>query len=126
MDWIARLLGLFYLLGGLFALRQAHANAMLDKVMAAMTPDGDSRADRIAGAWMSVGAGLTLLSGALLLLLSRWAVPAFLLCWSCQAVYLLWARRQDDYGRPATVRAFVGYSAAAAAVVWWASAGVLG
>jgi hypothetical protein len=118
MIWIAYLVGGFYLLGGLVALRQARMNLFLDKALAAISLEPTAREDRIAGAWMLGASVLTVASGATLVLRSRWAVAAFGLCWLAQAVYLLWATRTRDYGRQATINAFALYTAATLLVVW--------
>lgn len=125
MHWMALTLGGFYLLGGLVALRQARMNLVLDRALARISLEATPRDDRIAGAAMLTGAVLTILSGGVLLLHSRWAVVAFGLCWSAQAVYLLWAVRTEDYGRPATIKAFGLYTLATLAVVWLAMDGAL-
>lgn len=118
MNWLAYVIGAFYLLGGLSALRQARLNLMLDRALVAVSVLTITREDRIVGAWMFAAAVLTVGSGAALLVLSRWAVPVFVLCWLSQAVYLLWAMRTKDYGRMATIQAFGLYTAATLVVVW--------
>lgn len=125
MNWIALSFGGFYLLGGLVALRQARMNLLLDKALAQISLEATPRDDRIAGIAMLTGAVLTVLSGAVLLLHSRWAVAAFGLCWMVQGVYLLWAVRTEDYGQPATIRAFGLYTLATGMVLWLAMSGVL-
>ncbi len=125
MHWMALTLGGFYLYGGLVALRQARMNLVLDEALARISLEATPRDDRIAGVAMLTGAGLTVLSGAVLLLHSRWAVAAFGLCWLTQAVYLLWAVRTEDYGRPATIKAFGLYTLATLAVLWLAMDGAL-
>lgn len=125
MSWLAYVIGAFYLLGGLVALRQARVNLMLDRALAAVSLVTITREDRIVGAWMVAAAVLTLGSGAALLALSRWAVPVFVLCWLSQALYLLWAVRTKDYGRMATVQAFALYTLATLLVVWLHQAEIL-
>lgn len=118
MIWIAYLIGAFYLLGGLAALHQARMNLFMDKALAAISLAPTPREDRIVAIWMFAASVLTILSGAALLFRSRWAVAAFGLCWAAQAIYLLWATRTRDYGKPATINAFVIYTLASLMVVW--------
>lgn len=125
MSWLAFVIGAFYLVGGLAALRQAHLNLTFDRALATIHLGAVTREDRIVGLWMLAAAGLTIVSGAVLLALSRWAVAAFALCWLAQAVYLLWAMGTRDYGRMATIQAFALYTVAAMTVAWMAQAGVL-
>lgn len=126
MHWIAFLIGGFYLVGGLFALRQARMNLLLDQALSRISLKPTSQEDRIAGVWMFAASFLTIGSGLALIFLSRWAVIVFGLCWLSQAVYLLWASRTEDYGRPATVNAFILYTFASALVLWFWTRGVLG
>lgn len=126
MTWLAYCIGAFYLLGGLAALRQARLNLLLDKALAAANLVSISRDDRIVAVWMFVAAALTVSSGISLLLLSRWAVLLFGLCWLSQAAYLIWAVQTRDYGRMATIHAFGIYTVATLTVTWMARTGVLG
>lgn len=118
MIWFAYMIGAFYLLGGLVALRQARLNLILDRALAAVSLVSITREDRIVGAWMFTAAVLTVASGAALLMLSRWAAPVFALCWLSQAIYLLWAMRSKDYGQMATIQAFALYTVATLMVFW--------
>lgn len=125
-------MGLVYLLGGLFALRQAGMNWALDASVARITLEPTPARERIAATAMVAAAGLTLASGAALALLSGAAIWLFGACWATQAAYLLWAQRgyapedeSDRRGRRRTINAFALYSLATAWVLWLGGSGRL-
>lgn len=130
MEWIARLVGAFYIFAGGMTVRQAILNWRMERVLGVFM--GTSRTEMAADVMLAVIAVLALLSGLTLAFLSRWAVPAFVACWMAQASYLLWARRWYVPAEPelqvlrrATINAFAVYTAPAAAVLWWSQMGVL-
>ena len=125
MDWVARFVGLFYLLGGLAVLRKAQMNALLDKALSQITLKPVDRAERIMGVWLYAVGALTALSGGLLLFLSRWAVVAFVACWLGHTTYLFWARRHPDLGVTGPTAAVILYGIATLAVIAWSWTGVL-
>lgn len=131
MVWVARLIGAFYVVTGVFALWQSVHNWRLSQAFAGLVPP--SPTDRAADVVLGVGAGLVLFSGSLLFLLRSGAVAAFLLCWTVQAGYLLWAQRfrppEDPFalqGRRQTINAFSLYSIATLFVLWLQATQVLG
>jgi len=130
MEWIARLVGAFYIFAGVLTVRQAILNWRMERVLGAFmgTPPSEKAADVMLG----VIAVLTLLSGLTLVLFSRWAAPAFVACWLAQAGYLLWAQRWHVPVEPellklrrATINAFAAYTGPTLAVLWWSQSGVL-
>lgn len=130
MEWIARLVGAFYVFAGVLTVRQAILNWRMERVFGAFL--GTPPAEKAADVMLAIIAVLTLLSGLTLALLSRWAAPAFLACWLAQAGYLLWAQRwhlPEDAElralRRATINAFAVYTAPTLAVLWWSQSGVL-
>ena len=132
MEWVARALGLFYVLGGLFALRAARMNSLLDKALSAieLNPVPAVEKVRAAGLWTSVI--LTPASGLALLLLSRWAAWLFVLNLVLQAAYLVWASiwlkpedALEEKGRRQTINAALSWTFATAAVLWWTWTGLL-
>ena len=132
MEWVARALGAFYVLGGLYALKAARENNFYDKILAAidLTPTPVREKVRAAALWG--GALLTAAGGLALLLLSRWAVWIFVLNLVLQLAYLLWAARwlkpedeADAIGRKRTQNAAIIWGAATLAVIWWTREGVL-
>lgn len=130
MEWIARLVGAFYVFAGVLTVRQAILNWRLERVFGAFM--GTPPSEKAADVMLSIIAVLTLLSGLTLVLLSRWAAPAFLACWIAQAGYLLWAQRWHVPSEPellrlrrATINAFAVYTAPTLAVLWWSQSGVL-
>jgi hypothetical protein len=129
MEWAARAIGVFYVLGGLMLLYQAWLNWRLQRALADVMTI--SFHDHVADCVIALGGVLVLASGATLAALSGWAVAAFVAGWAIQAVYLLWANRAelDDpiaSGRLKSIHAFAGYTAATGLVLWLPVAGVLG
>ena len=130
MEWIARLVGSFYVFAGVVLIRQAVINWRLERTFGAFleTPREEKTADVV----LSVMAVLVLVSGLMLLVLHHWAVIAFLACWALQAAYLLWAsrwRRPENAElaklRRQTTNAFFVYTGAAVFVLWAAQRGSL-
>lgn len=114
LGWFARAVGLFYLVGGLFALRAWRMNAFLDDAIARISLEATDPAERTRGLAMLIASGLTALSGLLLIFLLKAAVAAFLLNAASQAAYLFWARKalppedeSDALGRRRTTNAFI-------------------
>lgn len=130
MEWIARLVGAFYVFAGVLTVRQAINNWRLERVLGAFL--GTPPSEKAADVMLSIIAVLTLLSGLTLAFLSRWAAPAFVACWLAQAGYLLWAQRWHVPEGPellklrrATINAFAVYTAPTLSVLWWSQSGVL-
>ena len=130
MEWIARLVGAFYVFAGVLTVRQAINNWRLERVLGAFL--GTPPSEKAADVMLSIVAVLTLLSGLTLAFLSRWAAPAFVACWLAQAGYLLWAQRWHVPEGPellklrrATINAFAVYTAPTLSVLWWSQSGVL-
>ena len=97
LGWIARGVGLFYLVGGLFVLRAARIERLLDEAIYKITlekpePDPADRLRLRLGNMFAI-AILTMVSGVLLIFLLRAAVYAFLANAALQGAYLTWARR---------------------------------
>lgn len=112
--WIARGVGLFYVVGGLLTLRAAHTNSFLDEALAAIAGEPTSAAERLRGWTLWIGGALTTLAGLLLAPLLKAAVAAFLLNAAWQAAYLAWASKAlpptnevERLGRRRTTNAFV-------------------
>lgn len=125
MDWIARFVGFFYLLGSVGVIHRARLNAVLDKGLAGITLKPTPRHERIIRAWMFLMAAMLAVSGGLLLFLSRWAVVAFVVCWAAQALYLVWYSRLPDSEQARPTPAFILYGVATLAVLGWGWTGVL-
>ena len=130
MEWIARLVGAFYVFAGVLTVRQAINNWRLERVLGAFL--GTPPSEKAADVMLSIIAVLTLLSGLTLAFLSRWAAAAFVACWLAQAGYLLWAQRWHVPEEPellklrrATINAFAVYTAPTLSVLWWSQSGVL-
>ena len=132
MEWIARAVGAFYIVGGLFALRAARTNDLLDRALAGIEMKPTPRAERLRAAGLWVGGAMTAASGVALLLLSRWAVWLFLANLLLQALYLavasVWLRPEtelDALGRRRTVNAALFWTCATIAVLIWSRNGLL-
>ena len=127
-------MGVFYVVAGLFALRQVLINWRMERVIASVLPASlaSSPTERAADIMLAMGSVLVLASGAALLMLQPWAVLAFLACWGAQAAYLLWAQRWyrprcpiSARGRRETLNAFAVYSVATLLVLSMPMAGLL-
>ncbi len=132
MEWFARFVGAFYLLGGLFALRAARMNHLLDKALSAIDLKPTPAVEQVRGITLTIGAVLTALSGLALLLLFRWSAWIFLANLLLQLAYLLWASRwlkpedeADRKGRERTRNAAILWGLATLAVIWWTREGLL-
>ncbi len=78
LGWIARAVGLFYLLGGLLTVRAGRTETFLDDAIARIGGEPTDPAERLRG-WSMLAIGLlTAASGLLLVLLLKAAVYAFL------------------------------------------------
>ena len=131
MEWAARAIGVFYVLGGLMLLYQAWLNWRLQRALSGLIPV--SVTDQVGDGVIALGAMLVLASGAARAALSGWAVAAFLAGWTIQALYLLWNDRAVRIaeptalsGRRRSVHAFAGYTAVTALVLCLPMLGVLG
>lgn len=130
MEWAARAIGVFYVLGGLMLLYQAWANWRIQRALPGFL--SPSLTDQAADIVIALGGVLVLVAGAALALLSAWAVMAFLAGWVIQAAYLIWAARWmrpreavADNGRRGSVDAFAAYTMATAAVLCLPLLGIL-
>ena len=130
MEWAARAIGVFYLVGGLMLLYQAWANWRLQQALPRFL--SPSPTEQTADGIIAVGGLMVLVSGLALALLSTWAVLALLAGWAIQAGYLIWAARCHrpreavaDHGRRRSVDAFAAYTMATAAVLCLPMLGIL-
>lgn len=131
MEWAARAIGVFYVLGGLMLLYQAWLNWRLQRAVACLIPL--TAHEQVADGLIALGGLLVLASGIALAALSAWAVTAFLAGWTIQAAYLLWAARCAAprepvavVGRRRSIHAFAGYTAVTGLVLLLPLMGVLG
>jgi hypothetical protein len=131
MEWAARAIGVFYVLGGLMLLYQAWLNWRLQRALAGLV--AIPVAEHVGDGVIVLAGVLIMLSGATLAALSGWAVIAFMAGWTVQALYLLWTDQAPRIGQPEavscrrrSVHAFTGYTAATGIVLWLPTVGVLG
>jgi len=115
LESLLRCFGLFWIVGGVFAFRQAQMADLIDNALDAST---QTKEDRLINRFLYIGAILTFLSGLGLVVMSRWAlIPVGLLVGS-QLVYFgikyerLKSAKTDDERleatiNPATLNAFV-------------------
>lgn len=122
MEWAARAIGVFYVMGGLLLLSQSWLNWRLQAELSRFVRIRlDDYVEELATA---LGGVMVLASGLALALLSTWAVSAFVSGWILQAIYLLWASR-GAWSRSAfvvrcrrqSVHAFAGFTAVTALVL---------
>lgn len=130
MEWAARAIGGFYVLGGLMLLHQTWLSWRLQRALSGLV--STSLTDHLAEGVIALGGLLVLASGLALVALSAWAVAAFLAGWSLQALYLLWGGRGSRFlaplrleGRRRSVHAFAGYTAATGLVLVLPLTGIL-
>ena len=102
MEWAARAIGVFYVLGGLMLLYQAWLNWRLQQALSHLV--STSFNDQLADGVIALGGLMVLASGLALAALSSWAVIAFSAGWAIQAAYLLWANRSNLDDPPAAGR----------------------
>jgi hypothetical protein len=114
LGWFARAVGLFYVVGGVVAMRAWRMNALLDNAVSQISLKATDPVERTRGVAMFITSGLTAVSGLLLIFLLKAAVVAFLLNAASQAAYLAWAARalppedeSEAIGRRRTTNAFV-------------------
>jgi hypothetical protein len=131
MEWAARAIGVFYVLGGLMLLYQAWLNWRLQRALSGLV--SIPIAEHVGDGVIVLAGVLVMLSGAALTALSGWAVVAFMAGWTVQALYLLWTDHVSRIGEPEAVSgrrqsvyAFTGYTAATGIVLWLPTVGVLG
>ncbi|NBB65744.1 hypothetical protein GVN18_41505 [Pseudomonas sp. ODNR1LW] len=134
MEWAARAIGVFYVLGGLMLLYQAWLNWRLQRALAGLV--AIPIMDHVGDGVVALAGALILASGAALAALSGWAVVAFLAGWTVQALYLLLTDPASRAAAPAapaaarcrrrSVHAFTGYTAATGLVLCLPMVGVLG
>ena len=132
MDWVARAVGAFYLLGGLFALRAARMNDLMDKALSAIDLKPTPWTERLRSAGLWAGAAFSIAGGVALLLLSRWAAWIFAASLALQVAYLvaasIWLEPEDEAdarGRRSTVNAAILWGLITLATIWWARTGLL-
>ena len=122
MEWAARAIGVFYVVGGLLLLSQSWLNWRLQWELSRVVRI--RLADHVEELTTALGGAMVLLSGLALALLSTWAVAAVVAGWVIQAIYLLWASR-GAWSRSAfvvrcrrqSVHAFAGFTAVTALVL---------
>ncbi len=132
MEWVARAVGAFYIFAGVVVINAARQDDFLDRAIAQISGEKPDPAERLQTTILLGVAVLTLCSGLLLVLLSRWAAAAFVLNALLQAGYLLWARTNrppqdalEARSRRQTTNAFVIYLVATAMVLGLFQAAVL-
>lgn len=132
MDWFARFVGAFYLVGGLFALRAARMNSLLDRALSAIDLKPTPPEERVRALALTAGGAMTALSGAALLLLFKWSAWLFAANLVLQLAYLVYADRRlkpedalEQQGRNQTRNAAILWGLATLAVIWWTREGLL-
>jgi hypothetical protein len=129
---VLRLVGAFYAFAGVVAARAGLMSALMDTALAGITLKKVSFRERALSWWLLASAWLVFASGALLMVLAREAMWAFILCALTQAFYLWIAAPYyfdaedppDAAGRRQTTNAFFIYMGVTMLVIW-ASGSVL-
>ena len=91
MEWAARAIGVFYVMGGLLLLGQSWLNWRLQWELSRFVRI--RLAEYVEELTTALGGAMVLVSGLALAMLSTWAVAAFVAGWVVQAIYLLWVSR---------------------------------
>ncbi len=132
MDWLARLLGVFYLFAGFVILRRVAMDRLLDQAIAQLSCKPPPRDEVTQSRLLTIGACLTFASGAALATLSSWSLALFIANALFQSGYLIWAQRRkppqnvdEQKGRRATINAWVLYLIATAFVGLCTQQGIL-
>ncbi|MDP2259348.1 MAG: hypothetical protein Q8J89_06500 [Caulobacter sp.] len=125
IDITARLVGVFYVFGGIVTLRALAMDSILDQALASLTlsrPDPEEGLRRWILAATSVVTGV---SGLSLVLLSGWAPWLFLLNLGLQAGWLIFAGKRfppedesEVHGRRQVANAALFWAVATAMVLW--------
>ncbi len=125
IDITARLVGAFYVFGGIVALRAVALDSVLDQALASMTRDRPDPEDVLRRRILAATSVVTGVSGLSLVLLSGWAVWLFLLNLGLQAGWLVFAARRfppadesEAQGRRQVARAALIWAVATAMVLW--------
>ena len=125
IDIVFRLAGVFYLFAGWFGLRAVLLDSVLDKALAALSAGKEDPSERRRRWIVGISTVVIGACGAALLLMSRWALPLFLLSTLAQAVWIAGARRffiseeeDEETSRRQVVNAAIIYAAVTIGVVW--------
>jgi len=128
---LARAVGGFYLMGGIFMLRALGVSGFLDLALAAIERRGGRRL-MVRSTLLSLGGVLTAASGLALLLLHDLAIPLMLANVVMQVLWLvvatLWFPPEDDEdrrGRLSTMRAAALFAGMTLLVLWLERSGRL-
>lgn len=128
---LARAVGGFYLMGGIFMLRALGVSGFLDLALAAIEGRGGRRI-MVRATLLSLGGVLTAASGLALLLLHDLAIPLMLANVVLQVLWLavaaLWFPPEDDEdrrGRLSTMRAAALFAGMTLLVLWLERSGRL-
>jgi hypothetical protein len=121
-----RFAGAFYVFAGIVAGRAALVSAVLDSAIAGIAAKSVNARERVLSLWLIASAWLVFASGALLMVLAREAVWAFMLSALTQAFYLAIAAPYyfdtedppDAQGRRQTTNAFYLYFVVTLIVIW--------
>jgi len=114
LEWVLQVFGLLWMVGGVFAFRQAQMADLIDNALESLTLEKE---DRLINRFLFIGAILTFLSGLGLLLLSKWVLIPIIPLVGSQLIYFgieqqrrKSAKTEDEWEEaeinPATVNAF--------------------
>ncbi|BFM38428.1 hypothetical protein [Synechocystis sp. LKSZ1] len=101
LQWLLRLFGAFWIFGGFLVFQEARQAIFIDDALEALTQEPE---DRLVSRFLLLGSILTILSGACLVLASRWVfLPLSLLILS-QMVYFALQRQRYQRAQTAEER----------------------
>lgn len=133
IDIAARLIGAFYVFGGVIALHAIARDALLDKAIASITLSDENPDEALKRRILTVASLLTAVSGGALVLMAGVAPWLFLLNLICQAGWLAYARKRfppadedEGRGRRQVANAALVWGVITAIVIWLDFDGRLG
>ncbi|MBD2028185.1 hypothetical protein [Leptolyngbya sp. FACHB-711] len=101
LEWLLRLFGVFWILGGLLTLQQARQSNFFDTALEKITQKPE---DRLVTRFLWIVGSFTLCSGLGLALASRWALLPLALLLVVQGVYFATQSRRFDRAQDAEAR----------------------
>lgn len=91
LEWLLRLFGIFWIVGGLITFKMAREANFIDSAIEALTQEKE---DKLVSQFLSISSLLTLLSGSGLAIASRWVIFPLSLLVASQVFYFTIQRQR--------------------------------
>jgi uncharacterized membrane protein len=91
LEWLLRLFGIFWIVGGLITFKIAREANFIDSTIEALTQEKE---DKLVSQFLSISSLLTLLSGSGLAIASRWVIFPLSLLVASQVLYFTIQRQR--------------------------------